>query len=431
MSKILNIAVAGLGTVGAGLLKLLAAETTVIQARTGATIRVVGINARDRHRDRGVDLSAYRWFDDPLAMARDESVDVVVELIGGADGIAHQIVETALQHGKHVVTANKALLARHGNQLAALAESKGLTIAYEAAVAGGIPAIKTLREGLAANEITEVYGILNGTCNYILTEMRQTGRAFDDVLADAQALGYAETDPSTDIDGIDAAHKLALLASVAFCHRLDFDGVRIKGIRDVAALDIAYAEELGYRIKLLGIARRLPDGGIEQRVEPCLVPRPAALAAVDGVFNAVVLKGSFVDSVMMVGRGAGAGPTASAVAADLIDLARDIRPPIFGVPVDRLSAAPGAATDSMPGAWYLRLMVLDKPGVLAEVAATLRYHQISMETVMQRARNPGEAVPLIITTHHASAAEMTAALAKIATIASVVERPSSMPITSF
>ena len=207
--------------------------------------------------------------------------------------------------------------------------------------------------------------------------------------------------------------------------------MRIKGIRDVAALDIAYAEELGYRIKLLGIARRLPDGGIEQRVEPCLVPRPAALAAVEGVFNAVVLKGSFVDSVMMVGRGAGAGPTASAVAADLIDLARDIRPPIFGVPVDRLSAAPGAATDSMPGAWYLRLMVLDKPGVLAEVAATLRDHQISMETVMQRARNPGEAVPLIITTHHASAAAMTAALAKIATIASVVERPSSMPITSF
>lgn len=430
MSKKLNIVVAGLGTVGAGLLKLLATESAIIQARTGAVINVIGINARDRNRDRGIDLAGYRWFDDPLALASLPEADVVVELIGGSDGVALELVRTALTHGKHVVTANKALLARHGAALAALAEAKGVTIAYEAAVAGGIPAIKSLREGLAANEITEVYGILNGTCNYILTEMRMTGRAFDDVLADAQKLGYAEADPSTDIDGIDAAHKLALLASVAFCHRLDFDAVQIKGIRSVAALDIMYAEELGYRIKLLGVARRLPDGRIEQRVEPCMVPRKAALAAVDGVFNAVVLKGSFVDNVMMVGRGAGAGPTASAVAADLIDLARDIIPPIFGVTLDRLSVAP-TTTDSTPTGWYLRLMVVDKPGVLAEIAATLRDHQISMETVVQRARNPRESVPLIITTHPASAGIMAQALAKITAMASVTEQPSAMPVMVF
>lgn len=430
MKKTLTIAIAGLGTVGAGLLKLLAAESAIIEARTGTRIKVAGINARDRGRDRGVDLSGYQWFDNPLELASLPDVDVVVELIGGADGIAHDLVRAALEHGKHVVTANKALLARHGSALAALAEQKGVTIAYEAAVAGGIPAIKSLREGLAANEITEVYGILNGTCNYILTEMRQTGRAFGDVLADAQALGYAEADPSTDIDGIDAAHKLSVLAAVAFGHRLDFDAVQIRGIRDVAALDIAYAEELGYRIKLLGVARRLANGGIEQRVEPCMVPRKAALAAVDGVFNAVVLKGSFVDNVMMVGRGAGAGPTASAVAADLIDLARDIRPPIFGVALDRLSIAP-ATTESTPTGWYLRLMVMDKPGVLAEIAGALRDHAISMETVVQRARNPGEPVPLIITTHPASSEVMTSALAKIAAMASVVEQPGAMPIMSF
>jgi homoserine dehydrogenase len=428
--KVLRIGVAGLGTVGGGVLKLVSANAELLSRRTGRPIQVVAVSARDRSRDRGVDLSNVRWYENAADLAVDPDVDVFVELIGGSDGIAKQAVEAALAAGKHVVTANKALLAHHGAALAKTAESAGLTLAFEAAVAGGIPAIKGLREGLAANNIREVHGILNGTCNYILTEMRTTGRDFADVLADAQRLGYAEADPSFDVDGVDAAHKLAVLTAVAFGAHVDFKSVHIEGIRHVSALDINYAQELGYRIRLLGIARRTPDG-IEQRVHPCMVPITSPCGATDGVFNAVVADGDFVDKVVLVGRGAGAGPTASAVVADLVDIARGRSTPTFGVPAGELEPAKAAPLSRRRGRYYVRLMVVDRPGVIAEIAATLRDQNVSMEAFLQRGRAPGEAVPVVWTTHDTDEAAMQQALATIASLDSVLEPPRMIRIEDF
>ncbi|MGF1610544.1 MAG: homoserine dehydrogenase [Kiloniellales bacterium] len=422
MTAALRIAVAGLGTVGAGTLALLQANHEMIAARCGRLLQVTAVAARDRNKKRGVDLSAARWFDDPVAMAADPEVDVVLELIGGADGIAKEIVERAIAAGKHVVTANKALIAHHGTALARQAEAAGRVLAFEAAVAGGIPAIKCVREGLAANRISRIYGILNGTCNYILTTMRETGREFDDVLSEAQRLGYAEADPSFDVDGIDAAHKLAILAALAFGSEVDFAGVHVEGIRQVTALDIAYADELGYRIKLLGLARKV-NNGIEQRVHPSMVRAEAPIATVDGVFNAVAAEGDFVDSIMTEGRGAGAGPTASAVVADLIDIARGIHLPTFAMPVERLRRLPSLQMEHHEGAYYVRLMVLDQPGVIADVSAALRDAQISMEAMLQRGRAPGEAVPVVITTHDTREANMTEALRRIQALGTVLEPP--------
>ena len=430
MTAPLKIAVAGLGTVGAGVLKVLAEHGALIEQRCGRRIQVTAVSARDRSKDRGVDLSNVRWFEDPVAMAAAPDVDVVVELIGGSDGAAKATVETALETGRHVVTANKALLANHGPALAQMAEGRGLALAFEASVAGGIPIVKALREGLAANRVTEVHGILNGTCNYILTEMRTTGREFADVLAEAQALGYAEADPSFDIDGVDAAHKLAILTSVAFGVPVDFQSVHIEGIRHISAVDLKYAEELGYRIKLLGIAR-LTRNGVEQRVHPCMVPKDAPIAAVDGVFNAVVAQGDFVDRVWLVGRGAGAGPTASAVVADLVDVARGRSTPTFGVPASQLAALDPSPMEGRQGAYYVRLMVVDRPGVIAEVAAVLRDNNVSMESFLQRGRSPGEAVPVVLTTHDTNEASMQKALAQIAAQAAVLEPPRMIRIEQF
>ena len=418
----LRIGVAGLGTVGAGTLSLLRTNQELIAARCGHALQVTAVAARDRNKKRGVDLGAARWFDDPLAMAADPGIDVVLELIGGSDGIAKALVETAIAQGKHVITANKALIAHHGTALAHQAEKAGVVLAFEAAVAGGIPAIKCLREGLAANRIARIYGILNGTCNYILTTMRESGREFGDVLAEAQRLGYAEADPGFDVDGIDAAHKLAILAALAFGSEVDFSGVYVEGIREVSALDIAYADELGYRIKLLGLARLVGDG-IEQRVHPSMVRAEAPIANVDGVFNAVVAEGDFVDSILTEGRGAGAGPTASAVVADLIDIARGIRLPTFAVPAGRLQRLPSLQMEHHEGAYYVRLMVLDQPGVIADVSAALRDARISMEAMLQRGRAPGEAVPVVITTHNTREADMTEALRRISALDTVLELP--------
>ncbi|HEY9344827.1 MAG TPA: homoserine dehydrogenase, partial [Inquilinus sp.] len=329
---------------------------------------------------------------------------------------------TAIAHGKPVVTANKALLAVHGPDLAGRAEEAGVALAFEAAVAGGIPAIKGLREGLAGNRIDGVFGILNGTCNYILTEMRTTGREFAEVLAEAQKLGYAEADPSFDVDGVDAAHKLAVLAALAFNARVEFDDLHIEGIRQVSALDIAYAQELGYRIKLLGIARRTPEG-LSLRVHPCMVAEASPIAHVEGVFNAVVAQGDFVGQVMMTGRGAGAGPTASAVVADLVDLARGLRVPTLGTPAARLERATVAPMDHRRGAYYLRLMVVDRPGVIADVAAAMRDQQISVESLLQRGRSPGDAVPLVIITHETDEAAMTRLLSALGALDAVLEPP--------
>jgi homoserine dehydrogenase len=336
--------------------------------------------------------------------------------------VARRVVEQAIVRGRHVATANKALMAHHGTALAAAAEAAGVTIGYEAAVAGGIPVIKTLREGLIANVRGRVFGILNGTCNYILTAMRESGREFGDVLAEAQALGYAEADPSFDVDGIDSAHKLALLASVAFGCTVDFDEVSIEGIRHVTALDIAFAEELGYRIKLLGIAK-LTEYGVERRVHPCMVPLSASIAQVHGVFNAVVADGDFVDTVVQEGRGAGERPTASAVVADIADIARGLSVPTFGVPAASLKTLPALAMERHRGAYYVRLMVLDRPGVFAEVAAILRDHAVSMEAVLQRGRAPGEPVPVVMITHETVEASMLASLDAVAALDACVEPP--------
>ncbi len=424
MTGPLKIAIAGLGTVGCGTLAMLQRHGDMIAARSGRSLQVVAVSARDQNRDRGVDLSGYRWFDDPVVMAAEADADVFVELIGGSEGVAKAAVEAAFAQGRQVVTANKALVAHHGTALARQAEAAGVTLGYEAAVAGGIPVIKALREGLAGNRLTRIYGILNGTCNYILTAMRESGRDFGDVLTEAQELGYAEADPSFDVDGVDAAHKLAILTALSFGCEVDFGQVYIEGIRNVSALDIAFADELGYRIKLLGIARQTPDG-VEQRVHPCMVARDAPIAAVEGVFNAVVAEGDFVDSILTEGRGAGAGPTASAVVADLMDLARGTRLPVFAVKADQLAPLQPLPMEAHVGCYYLRLTVSDQPGVIADVTAALRDENISVESMLQHGRGEaeGSSVPVVITTHETREQAMTQALARIADLAATQEPP--------
>ena len=423
----LNIGVAGLGVVGGGVLKLLHDNAALVAARAGRAITVTAVSARDRTRDRGLSTAGMRWHDDAVALAHDPAVDVVVELIGGSEGPARMLVEAALVAGKPVVTANKALLAIHGAALGARAEQSGATLAYEAAVAGGIPAIKALREGLAGNRIDRVAGILNGTCNYILTTMRLEGRGFDDVLADAQRLGYAEADPSFDVDGVDAAHKLAILAALAFNRPVDFAAVHVEGIRQVSAVDIAFANDLGYRIKLLGIARRTA-GGIETRVHPCMIPASSPLAQVDGVFNAVEAEGDFVGRVMLSGRGAGAGPTASAVVADLVDIARGRTTPVWGAADAALSSLAAVPMIAHRGCYYLRLMVVDRPGVIADVTAALRDAGVSLESMLQRGRSEGEPVPVVLVTHETDEASMRTALATIAALDAVMEPPALIRI---
>jgi homoserine dehydrogenase len=423
----LKIAIAGLGTVGAGVLKLLATNGELVAQRAGRPIVVTAVSARDKTRDRGVSLGSAKWFDDPAALAAEADTEVVVELVGGADGVAKKTCEAAIAHGRHVITANKALLAVHGTALARAAEAKGVSLGYEAAVAGGIPVIKSVREGLAGNRITRVYGILNGTCNYILTQMRKTGRAFADVLADAQKLGYAEADPSFDVDGIDAAHKLSILAALAFGTEVNFAGVHIEGIRHVSPLDLDYAKELGYRVKLLGVAR-MTENGLEQRVHPCMVPVETPIADVEDVFNAVVAEGDFVGSSVYEGRGAGAGPTASAVVADLVDLARGRRAPTFGVPVSALARPPVSPMERRVGPYYIRLMVVDRPGVIADVTAVLRDENVSLESMLQRGRSPGEMVPVVLTTHDTEEAAMNRALRKIEKLSHVRETPRAIRI---
>jgi homoserine dehydrogenase len=368
-----------------------------------------------------------RWVDDARRLAAEPGIDVVCELIGGAEGVALDLARAALAAGRHLVTANKAMLAHHGATLAGLAEAQGVCLAFEAAVAGGIPVVKALREGLAGNRVASVHGILNGTSNYILTAMRESGRDFADVLAEAQALGYAEADPSFDVDGIDAAHKLALLAALAFGGRPRFDAVHVEGIRHVTAADIGFALELGYRIKLLGTAR-LTAAGLEQRLHPAMVRKDAPIAQVEGVLNGVTIEGEAVGTLMLEGRGAGAGPTASAVVADLVDIARGSRLPALGIPVAALRDLEIAPMRAHRGRVYVRLHVLDRPGVLAEIAAVLRDHDVSIEALIQRARNPGQGVPIVFTTHEVVEAAMAAALARIGALPAVLEPPRTIRI---
>jgi homoserine dehydrogenase len=425
--SVLRVGIAGLGTVGAGVVDVLQRHRDLLAARCRRPIEIVAVNARDRDRDRGVDLAGYRWVDDARDLAGDPEVDVVAEMIGGEDGIALELAEKALASGQHLVTANKALLAVHGTKLAQAADSSGVHVGFEAAVAGGIPIIKALREGLAGNAITRLYGILNGTSNYIMTAMRDHGSPFDEVLAEAQRLGYAESDPALDIGGGDAAHKLAIMAAIAFRRPVDFAGVHVEGIEKITPMDISFAQEFGYRIKLLGIAQA-GEHGVEQRVHPCMVPESGPIAHVDGVFNAVVVEGDFVDATTYVGRGAGAGPTASAVVADLVDIARGARLPMFNVPAAELHAGQSAAIEQRHGAYYIRLMVIDRPGVIADISAILRDEAISMGSLLQRGRDPQEIVPVVMTTHEVEEAAMLRALVRIGDLDAVAEPPLTIRI---
>lgn len=415
MTKPLRIGIAGLGTVGAGVVKILAARGAHLSAATGRAIEIVAVSARDSNKDRGIDLSGVRFERDALALATADDIDVVAEMIGGSEGVARDLVEAALKAGKHVVTANKALLAHHGANLARLAEAKGVALNYEAAVAGGIPIVKTMREALAANEIRSIHGILNGTCNYILTEMETTGRDFGDVLKDAQALGYAEADPSFDVGGIDAAHKLAILTSLAFGTEVDFGAVQIEGIEKISATDISFAREFGYKIRLLAIAEKL-ESGIVQRVHPALVPEGTPLAAVSGVYNAVAVDADRVGHMVLEGRGAGEGPTASAVLSDIVDIARGLVLAPFVVPADRLRKLVQAPVDTHKKAFYLRVRAVDRAGSMAAITQALAQASVSIERIVQRGdRQDGSGrLPVVFVTHATDEGTMARARAHLA-----------------
>ncbi|MBP7243381.1 homoserine dehydrogenase [Amaricoccus sp.] len=413
MTEPLRIAIAGLGTVGAGVVAMVQSNAALIAARAGRPVEIVAISARSRSRDRGVDLSAYAWEDDPVALARRDDVDVVVEVIGGENGPAKATAETAIARGRHVVTANKAMLARHGQALAEAAEAKGVALRFEAAVAGGIPILKALSEGLAGNAVSRVMGVMNGTCNYILTQMEATGAPYATALAEAQHLGYAEADPAFDVGGVDAAQKLALLAAIAFGARVDFPGVAVEGIERVSIADIEQAADMGYRIKLLCVARQT-GSGLEARTQPCLVPARSPLGALEGVTNMVVVEGDFIGRTIYTGPGAGAGPTASAIVGDIVDVARGVIRPAFGMPAAALVAAPRAG-DEVEAAFYVRLALTDAPGVLARVAAALGDVGVSIN-VMRQYEHAAEEAPVIIVTHRTRRAALDAALERIAAL---------------
>ena len=412
MTEPLRIALAGLGTVGAGVIRLLDTNGELIARRAGRAIQVVAVSARDRSKDRGVDIGRFDWIDDPAGLARHAQADVVVELIGGSDGPALALARATLGAGKSLVTANKAMIAHHGLELARAAESGKLALKFEAAVAGGVPVIKGLREGAAANVIGRIYGILNGTCNFILSKMEAEGRDFADILSEAQRLGYAEADPGFDIDGVDAAHKLSILASIAFGTQPAFGDVAIGGIRHVIAADIAEAAALGYRIRLLGIADSSAQG-LFQRVHPHLVPLSHPLAHVTGSTNAVVAEGNFAGRLLFQGAGAGDGPTASAVVADLIDIARGEFGPPYAMPADALAAQAPAESGVRRGRAYLRFTVADKVGVLAEIAAAMRDAGVSIESLIQRGASADGSVLVAIVTHEAPERAVAQALERL------------------
>ena len=383
---------AGKGTQGD---RLIERHGNDLAVRCGRAITVAGVSARNRGRDRGVDLSGMRWFDDPVELARDPGTDLFVELMGGAGGMAEASVKAAIGAGKHVVTANKALLAASGVELARLAEDKGVSLNFEAAVAGGIPVIKTLREALAGNTVSRVYGILNGTCNYILTRMEQENLSFAECLAAAQKLGYAEADPTFDVGGFDSAHKLALLTAIAFGSEIDVDSIYVEGISTISPADIEAADELGYRIKLLGVASRT-DSGIEQRVHPAMVPKSSAVARIDGVTNAVAVEADFVGQLVLSGPGAGGEATASSVMSDIADIARGDRVGTFGRPASSLEPYRRAAIRLHEGGYYIRLSVYDRPGAFAAIARRMADKAISLESIVQRRRAPKTAAPGVL-----------------------------------
>lgn len=408
MSDPLRLGIAGLGTVGVGVVRIIRRQSALLEARTGRKITISAVSARTKGRDRGVNLDSYAWEDDPVALATRQDVDVFVELMGGEDGPAKDATEAALRAGKQVVTANKAMLAIHGQALAELAEAKGLNLRFEAAVAGGIPVIKTLMEGLAGNEITRVMGVMNGSCNYILTRMENSGKTYQEIFAEADGLGYLEADPQLDVGGVDAAHKLAILSSIAFGSQVGFAGIQLEGIERVSIEDIRAAADMGYKIKLLGVAQKT-GRGLEQRMQPCLVPETSPLGQLDGGTNMVVLEGDAVGQIVLRGAGAGEGPTASAVLADICDIARGTRMPVFGQPAAGLQQAK-AALSKTPAPYYLRLALVDKPGALAKIATVLGEAGVSINR-MRQYEHDATSAPVLIVTHKTMPADLERAIA--------------------
>lgn len=425
MAAPLRLGLAGLGTVGIGVVKIVQRHAALIEARCGRPVVITAVSARDRTKNRDADLSAYAWETDPVALARRDDIDVFVEVMGGSEGPAKIATEAALAAGKDVVTANKALLAHHGQALAEAAEAKGLAIRFEAAVAGGIPVIKALTEGLAGNGMRRVMGVMNGTCNYILTRMESAGLPYDTVFEEARQLGYLEADPNLDVGGIDAGHKLSLLAAIAFGTQVSFEAVELEGIGAISIDDIRHAADLGFRIKLLGVAQ-MSGRGLEQRMTPCLVPMDSPLGQLQGGTNMVVLEGDSVGQIVLRGPGAGEGPTASAVMADVIDLARGLRLPTFGQPASRL-AVPVAAKVATPAPYYLRMTLLDKPGALAKIATTLGDAGISIDRMRQYGHAGGNA-PVLIVTHKATGADIAHAIGRFAATGVLVGDPVAIRI---
>ncbi|WP_210490827.1 homoserine dehydrogenase [Microvirga antarctica] len=432
MTRPLRVGIAGLGTVGASVIKILARRNAVLTQRYGRPVEVTAVSARDRTKNRGFDVADYQWFDDPIALATSPDVDCVVELVGGSEGAGREIVEAALRAGKHVVTANKALLAQHGLELARLAEANGVALAFEASVAGGIPVIKTLREALPGNAISRLYGILNGTCNYILSRMEIEGLTFQECLKDAQRLGYAEADPTFDVEGFDTAHKLAILTSLAFETEVDLEAIYVEGISSITPLDLTMASELGFRIKLLGVAERNAMG-IEQRVHPTMVPKSSAIAQVMGVTNAVTIDADAIKELTLIGPGAGGDATASAVVADIADVVLGKADHPFGCSVDRLEKATRSPMQRHEGGYYIRLTVHDRPGVAAGVATRMAEADISLESILQKRsekaanQDPhgrsGAPVPLVLITYAATESAIRSAVERISEDGLIAEPP--------
>ena len=421
-----KIGIAGLGTVGIGVVKILQENTELLHARAGRPIVITHVSASNQNKDRGVDLSAYQWCSDLEEMITAD-IDCFVECIGGDEGVVKEVVQAALESGKHVVTANKALIAKHGVDFAKIAEENDCSLLYEAAVAGGIPIIKTIREGLIANNIRSVFGILNGTCNYILTTMQKTQREFDDVLKEAQELGYAEADPTFDIDGIDAGHKLVLLGALSFGVEPDFSALKIKGIRHITTNDIMAAKELGFRIKLLGITKKIENEYI-QSVEPCLVPLSSAIANIDDAYNAVMTEGDFVEQTLIQGKGAGEGPTGSSIVADIVDLARGMQPLTFGKSVNDLQKVTWKGNDSLVCACYLRLTVKDDPGVLAKITAQLGQVDISIDSLLQHGHTDDGKASIVIRTQEAAFEITRKAVKSVEGLDCVLDKPTLLRI---
>ena len=430
MARTINIAIAGLGTVGAETYRLITEESDFLKARSSANFNVVAVSAKSKDKKRDVDLTGVEWIADCRDIADIDNIDVVIELVGGSEGVAKDLVEKAITNGKSVITANKALVATHGNNIGELVAKHDVMFGYEAAVAGGIPIIKTIREGLASNRLSKIYGILNGTCNYILSVMRETGQEFENILADAQRLGYAEADPSFDVDGVDAAHKLAILSAIAFQTPINFSGVYVEGIRLISPIDIDFATELGYRIKLLGIGELLGNG-LQQRVRPCLVPVNIPIAQVEDVFNAVAAEAEGLGTSLSYGRGAGAGPTSSAVLSDLLDFANNRRTSFLGTADSELVVRPIQELQNLSGSYYLRLQVYDRPGVLADLTVVFRDKGVSVEALLQRGRNPDGTVPVVLTTHETSEEAIQKSVAEFEKLENVVEKPCILPIENF